>query len=380
MKQVSKRIMEIMNDPIVQVIVGQQRSLDLDEIIEKVSGFWKFDMYSKNPTPPYFNKEGKFVPTDLPLADVLYSMIGAVIKLPYYKSMRETKIKEGQKRLSEERFGKITGLYSNAETLTSGLSMFDMSVTTSREVGDWRKFTLVDFKGEWYDGWKCIEIMPTAEENKFLTESELWTQNRVIFKNFVHPLRWTSVYGKAYFTTKLLIDRLTEDAKFMNGIIEKCLAAGINFPEGEKKVWADTESLGDKKSIKVPAFKIEIDMPKPEGVYTEPPLTQETLVEFDRKRNSYIYSVKPKLQFAVRASELAFYKHIKSQGWNSFPAWIKDAEWETGYRKKGGRTDFNRFVWFQPSEKDEKGQWQRGVAFLARDWEKAERVSTDYEL
>lgn len=361
---------------------------------------WSVDLYTRKPGPAV-TEDGDFVGTDLDLACFMQALVDrqAVVNLPTYTGRRASQKREGERIISKEnRHGTLTGLTANREVFSFGVRLIDHNVvqrdpTTGKEtVGAPRNFMLVDVDGEWYDGWRCIEFSPSAKENSFLNDKKLWTDNKVVFKNFVHPNRWISFYGSYYFMTKVLIERLEEEAKFLKSEVDRLLKAGFTFPSGEgPKEWPHSEKVGAEKKIKVNAFEVEVDIPEFSGQYPPYPNSQAGLILASDRRKALVYGVTPRLRFATRSVELAFHKYgfMSTTGVmenptaadrdasqtgtivEKMPAWIKDAAWERDYVLKGKRSKWNRLVLFQPAP------GQQGVALRYRTWEKTETVAAD---
>jgi len=366
-KQVAKTLREILETEAMQTIID--RTANIDPTIDEVSSWWGYDLYSRRPGPAY--RDGVFVGTDLDLACFMYALAerGAVINLPYYTGLRQKSTKENQRITSaRNRHGNIIGLTSNKDVFSFSVRIFDSNVINTDSVGDYRNFSLTNLEGEWYSGWSTIQFMPTAKENNFLHENDLWSGSRVIFKNFVHPNRWTSYFGQYYFITKALINRLDEEAKYLNTQIKRMLDEGLQFPIHAKPTeWPKTEKEAGK-SIKVKAFQTEIDYPDDESEYPTYESTVENLVELSQKRKKLVYNTIPKLRFATRATELAYFKH----GQNRMPSWLKDVKWEQGYKLPRKRITWDRLVLFQPKV------GSQAVAIRKREYEKSETVSLDY--
>jgi len=367
-KEVAGTLVSVLDNPLMRAI--QDRRTDLRDTIQKVQGFWNYDLFSRKPGPAY--RDGVFVGTDLDLACFLYALVDrkAVIKLPTYQALRARTKTEGQMLSSKHnRHGQILSLVSNQHTFVFSVRLMDMNVMTTGKVGDYRNFAITDFTGDWYDGWHVIEFLPTAKENSFITDNDLWSGNRISFKNFVHPNRWTSFYGQYYFITKALIARLKDECKFIRALIKDMEAHGVKWPDhgdGARKEWPQTTKEAGKK-IKVSAFEVEIDLPDPVGSYLGAAFTTENMVHKQEILDTYRRAV-AQLQFMTRATELAFYKH----GSGKLPAWIKNAEWQEGYVQKGKRTKWDRLVLFQPQV------GQVGVSLRKRLYEKTEEVSHSY--
>jgi hypothetical protein len=242
---------------------------------------------------------------------------------------------------------------------------------------------LVDLDGTWYDGWNKIEFMPSCKENDFLDDKSLWTGNTVFFKNFVHPNRWVSFYGQHYLLTKVLVMRLRAEAAFRRVEVKAKLASGLTFPtegEGAPKEHGAVEVVGESKAEKVAAFEAEVDVDVPE-FYDSYPDTQEGLVAAQKRATLLTYTEVPALNFAVRATELAFAQRARSFDVVSngaekptgsppsepFPAWISGAKWDHEHKIK--RTVWNRLVL------DQKIPFAKGLALRYRVYKKTERVA-----
>jgi len=369
-KKVAKTLKNILDHPMMINILD--RSKDISDTIEEVASWWKYDLFNRKPGPAY-DEDKVFLGTDLDLACFLYELADrkAVINLPEYKNIRSKKFKEGQIKISDEnRHGLILGLSANKETFIFSMKIKDMNIITSNFVGDYRNFSITDFTGKWYNGWKIIQFIPDRSENKFIHESKILEENKIIFKNFVHPNRWTSFFGQYYFITKCLINRLTEEASYYYSETKKMLEENIKFPriENSNKEEGQRVEREKGKSIKVKAFQVEIDVPDNETVFPTYEHNQENLIRLSDTRRYYIYKLIPKLRFATRATELAFFN---SQ--NNKPAWLENVKWEKDFVVPGKRIKWERLVLFQP------GVGERGVSIRKRNYEKSEMVDKDYE-
>ena len=368
-KKVASTLKNVLNNPIMKVILD--KSNDINSTINEVSSWWTYDLFTRKPGPAY-NEDGIFVGTNLDLACFLYELAdrNAAINLPEYKSIRSKSYKEGQVIISNEnRHGVLLGLNANKETFIFSIRIKDMNVMTTNSIGDYRNFSITDFSGDWYDGWKKIEFIPDVKENKFLTESKILQGNHITFNNFSSPNRWTSFFGQYYFMTKVLIDRLTDEAAYYNSEVKSMLEEGIKFPPGsESEDWPHKE-VDKGKSIKVKAFQVEIDVPKNDTSFPVYEHNQENLVKLSNLRRFYVYKLIPKLRFATRATELSYYK---SQ--DNMPAWLENVKWEKDYVVPGKRTKWERLVLFQP------GVGEVGVSIRKRTYEKSEMVSLDYNV
>jgi len=369
-KQVSKTLKNVLTNE--TMIAIRNLYYDMKPVIEEVSAWWDFDMYSRKFGPAVYSDdfEGQ---NKLDLATFLKTIATRrpVLNVPIYKSMRPRTIREGERVVSKEnRHGPLLSLSSNKDLFSFSIKINDANVITTNSVGKPRNFTITDPSGEWYDGWTTIEWDPSASENEFLNDKNLWAGNRVVFKHFVHPNRWTSFYGAPYFITKALIDRLTEEAKHYNVLIKKMLKAGIDYPEkGEdaKTDWGKTETEPGK-SVKFRALEVDIDIPDYEGEYQKVEFNQQELIRLTKLRREWVYTTIPNLRFATRTTELAFFKY----GENKMPHWLKNIKWEEDYKQKGKRIVWERLVIVQP------GVGEVAVAIRKRVKEKAEIMAMNY--
>jgi len=370
-KQPTRAFQKLIHSDAMEAI--RNLSVPVEGIAETLLEHWAFDLYSRKPGPAWVDEGGQIKPTDLDLVCFLSALAdrNAVINLPTYTSKRAKTIREGETVLSKtNRHGRVIGLTANKSVLSFSIRVEDMNVLQSdgqgkEELGAPRNFMIVDLDGEFYSGWKRIEFVPTAKENDFLNDKQLWTGNTIHFENFVHPLRWTSFYGQYYFVTKSLIDRLEQDLAHCNSCIKDMLAKGVYFPstgEGSKKEWPAT-TKGDSKPIKVKTLEVEVDIPWV-GEHPAELVSQESLVRLDKLAHNIKFKQLPALRFATRATELAF---LNAGGLSAgFPAWIKGASWEVGYVQPGKRTEWNRLMLTQ------RFPFEKGFAIRMREYEKSE--------
>lgn len=364
-KQVASSLLFMMTEPIVQTIM--KRNEDVTQVIKEVADFWKFDLFTRRPGPAYYDEQGNLHTTDLDLAVFLYSLAGrkAVINIPEYEAKRVSAKRTDQKVISKyNRHGEIINVGANKEFFSFNIRIKDLNVIGENEVGAPRTFMLTDLDGSWYDGWKTIQFVPTINENKFITENSLWTGNKIYFKNFVSPNRWTSFFGRHYAITKLLIERLKEEASFYNSQWKEFAATGLKFPEGEGP--QTYEYAPKEKGIrkKIQAFEVKIQHPEFEGDYPKKEATVENMVDSYNRQKLFTYTIIPRLQFAIRATE---YAHFKAP--ERMPFWLKNVKWEKNYVERGKRTKWDRLPLYQI----EVGK--PAVSILKRTYEKSTEVA-----
>jgi len=367
-KHVAQSLKTLLGNPLVKCILD--RSCDLTSVIETVKSWWGYDLMSRKPSPAY-DQYGIFKGTDLDLACFLYELSGrgAVINIPTYKGHTKTKKRSDQELLSKyNRNGEITGVGANKHFFSFNVNIIDQNVIGEDKVGDFRIFSLTDKLGDWYDGWREIQFVPTLKENSFITENKLWAGHKIVFKNFIHPNRWTSFFGHHYVITKLLQERLGDEATFLFAEMKRLIASGIKYPKGDGPKTHSYE-YGKSKQQKFPAFETKIYIPETHiaGDYAMVETSQEGLVSSYKTRNSYVYGLIPTLGFMTRASEYAHYKHP-----DRMPAWLKNINWEAGFKiPPRGKTEWDRLKLFQPKV------GEHSVSILKRTYEKSATVSAD---
>ena len=368
-KQIANSLKTLMENPLVLETLNLHS--DIIPVAEKAIEFWGYDLMNRKPSSAY-NEYGLFQGTDLDLACFLYAMVdrGAVINIPTYKGMRQKKTRSDQVVTSaHNRNGKIVGVQANKDFWTFSINVIDQNVIGEDKVGEYRTFSLTDLDGSWYDGWDKLEFVPTLKENRFITENELWSGNRIVFRNMIHPNRWTSFFGHHYVISKLIIERLTDESAFFNAQMKILKSKGIKFPASEGPGDYGTSSYGDSKSVKVESFQAKLYIPaaKYVGEYPKFKETQSALVDAYNTRSKYQNLIKT-LRFMTRATE---YAHSKAP--NNLPAWIKGVTWQDDFKiPGGGRIKWQRLPLFQ----DQVGEFS--IAILRRWYEKSAKVAADY--
>ncbi len=364
-KHVAQTLMNVNIHPVALDVMDRGIE-DLLPAILEVQGWWGYDLFKRKPGPAYYDETGKLQLTNLDLVCFLWELSkrDAVITIPTYKSRRASKTRTDQKTISDKnRNGVITSLQSNQNFFSFSVKIKDMNIISEDSVGDFRTFMLTDLDGSWYEGWKTIQFSPTLKENRWLYENKLFTGNTIFFKNFIAPSRWTSFFGHHYFITKLMIERLTEEASWCRAAYKIMLQMGIKFP-GEKGPAA--YSYGEKtKGIKkiFTSFEVKLQHSPFKGEYKMPKTNQKNMIALYDKQKRYAQIIEG-LRFMTRASEFAHYSNP-----DSFPGWLKNIKWEEDYSEKGKRIKWQRLVLFQP------GVAEIGWSILKRTYEKSTEVA-----
>ena len=164
----------------------------------------------------------------------------------------------------------------------------------------------------------------------------------------------------------MLIERLDDEAKFLNTEVKRMQAAGIDFPETAKdKPESHDYSYGDTVSKTFVAFQAMVYIPESQitGDYTLLEMNQENLMAAYTKRKRLMAAV-AQLRFMTRASEYAHYTNQERM-----PAWFKNVKWEDDFTIPGKRIKWQRLKLFQPAV------GEHSVSILKRTFTKKARVA-----
>ncbi len=300
----------------------------------------------RNPRPA-LDQDGNFQCSDLDLLSFLTPIAarGAVIEIPRYRNRRQVVIRPNERKIGNNQFGPITGLISHQEALSFSVRISDNTIikkdwSTGREnVGGHRNYMVVDCDGHWYQGWDRIIWNPSAEENRFLAESKLWTGHTVYFKNYVHPNRWQSIFSAQYLLKKMLISRINDEADFYAGEVKRLWAAGIRFPFSNREEYLRPSYEGETIPIRIGTIEVILDIPEFSGTYKTVPNTQKGLVEAYQRQKYLTYVLRPQVQFGVRANEAAYFLY----GRKKIASWMEGRRWKP-WKAPKGKIEWNQMI------------------------------------
>lgn len=326
------------------------RAADIDRaFVDAIIGQSIFSWEGRNPRPA-LDKNGAFRGTDLDLLSFMVPMVarGAVIEIPQYRNRRKVVRKDGERKVGGVQFGQVTGLISNKDVFSFSVRIFDRSIvvrdpiTEKESVGAHRNYMLVDCDGYWYDGWNKIVWDPTRAENAFLTEKGLWTDNAVVFTQYVHPARRQSIFGAPYLLLKMLSARLSDEASYYRREMVRLEGLGYTLPPGEKAAYVPPMFEGETQKLKVKTMEVVLDMPEMQGVYPVVEDSVEGLIKAYRRQKLLTYTLRPLVQFVVRADEAAYFRYGLAERF--IAKWVKGITWEDGYVPPKGRVAWSRLA------------------------------------
>ena len=97
--------------------------------------------------------------------------------------------------------------------------------------------------------------------------------------------------------------------------------------------------------IRVGALEMVLDIPEFSGTYPSVPDTQQGLVRADRRQNFLTFTLKPFVQFGVRANEAAYFLHgLTGSPPGKIAYWMNGRTWRPGWKAPGCRTEWNQMV------------------------------------
>lgn len=335
-----------LKNPYAAAIMDRNQAMD-EEFVKTIVAQSIFSYEGRSPTPA-LDENGDFQGTDLDLLSFLVPIVerGAVIEIPRYRNRRKVVVRENERKVGSNQFGKTTGLISNKEVLSFSVRIWDNTIvvrdpeTEKESAGAHRNYMIVDCDGHWYYGWDKIVWNPTAEENKFLTEKKLWTGNAVYFTNYVHPNRWQSFFGAPYLLLKMLIARIDDEAGFYRESMKHLEAVGRELPVGEKTQYTPPAYEGETEPITVQTIEAMLDLSNFHGIYEHVPMTQGGLVQAYRRQKFLTYTLKPLAQFVARADEAAYFRF----GGGRISHWMQGRKWDPDWKMPKGRISWNLMV------------------------------------
>jgi hypothetical protein len=247
------------------------RSIKIGPVCEQVLSLWDFDLSDKKTKTVYDIKNKKVVAQEeeLDLCTFLFSLRNrnAVITIPKYKSRRPKSLKSNEIVLSpKNRNGEIINLTSNKKTFSFGVMIKDKNVLKIDGESNTgiRTFLITDLNGEFYDGWKSIQVNPTENENlwfKDIVFPNKINQNTIQFKYFINPDKWIYLYTCDYLITKVLIERLNEQLKYMKDVMDDMVKNGCKyiFVSNNRKTPKPIRLKEKGKVERILSFQVKLD-------------------------------------------------------------------------------------------------------------------------
>jgi hypothetical protein len=123
--------------------------------------------------------------------------------------------------------------------------------------------------------------------------------------------------------------------------MKRLRAKGIKFPyHGGGKKYIPPEYEGRTEKIYVSTMEMVLDIPNFSGSYKSVPDSSAGLEYAYRRQRFLAYSLKPMVQFCVRANEAAYFFYGVENDFTDYSGkiawWMKNRIWRSGRVKKGG--------------------------------------------
>lgn len=296
------------------------------------------------------------LPFDLASLMILLYYRQASINIPEYHTIREKTKKDNQIVLnSKNRNGKIVALVSNSSTFNFSIRIIDNNIKEidrdgKETIGHPRTFTLTDEFGNLSDNWKNFEFLPNIEENNFFKDILYYTKDKLLFNVFVNKEKAQCFYSEWYYNMKVATQRLTQEKKYLNSIIQKYKQVEvkentqiINNSDYKKK-----EIVKEKvESTKVLCFECIVDEPVISFSYINESLDHKLIYDQAIETLNGINSKLEFYRFITRLVECAWTK-LNPYDSDMKPSEFKiygrsDIKWEPQVVKFPGK----RIEWFK---------------------------------
>lgn len=327
--RVAKTVQAVANrrNPLVRRLLDRTQALT-PAFVARVIKQTQFGFAGRKPRVS-LDDTGAPRPTDMDLFSFLVGALArnAIIEIPYYVNRTPKQLTEHTRHIGMGRFGKLIDLVAHREHLSLSVTIIDQTMVTSDPVsfteasGQPRTYLVVDYTGNWYRGCYGVGFKPTPAEAAFQKRYLLNTEGQNRFKRPLHPNRRESIFGAPYLCAKLLLTRIEDELAHTRRELTRQETEQAITPFD---AYAPTIIVGEKASIMVPTFTVSLmgDHLALEGDYA-------ACADYVEARSLYVTleQFRTRVQFIVRAAEIAFYHHgLKT---NAVAPWIKGISWQT---------------------------------------------------
>ncbi len=317
-------------NPLFKLIMD--RSLQINKILaRRTISQTQFTWHGRRPKPSA-TANGLIRKTNLDLLSWLVELYkrSAQITLNDYQNQLPWKAIAGEQRIGNQKpHGQIVDLISNQKHLSFSVRIKDMSILKSGAgeptLGAERTYMIADHAGNWSPGWHGFDWDKTEDELSYLNRRSLLVDGKVQFDDYLHQNRRQSIYGAPYLLLKLLWQRIEDEIAFYEAELNRLQQLGVvPYAEPAKPTHACL-AVGDSRSALVPVFTMQVTGSKFVGEYAA---VSADAVGYQVAKLSLRFlkhTLRPMVQFVVRADEVAFYRFGLEQGFVS--SWIKGAHW-----------------------------------------------------
>lgn len=334
--------------PDAQLIMNRAHPMG-DSFVHRLVESSTLSFTGRRPRPAY-SENGTLKTADLDLLSFLVHLAlrRSVIEIPTYTNRREKTISANERKIGDRSFGNLVGLTAHKKALSFSVRIFDQSIVTddprtgTETCGAYRNYMVVDADGNWYDGWKTLQLKLTPAERKYFAESGMLTDTDTVhFVHYVHPNRRQSIYGASYLLLKMLTKRLEDEVRFYRAEVRRLAKLGIKTPSTSAPCRTRVR-VGAVKKLSVETMEVVLDMPAFTGSYR--PMTDNVagMAQASERVRQLTYSLLPLVRFVTRADEVAFFRFGEEKGYVA--PWAQNCTWEKGYRPPRAQMLWNRMV------------------------------------
>lgn len=329
-RRVAKSVLAVASGahPLARLIQDRHTEMT-EELMWRVIKLLKFSWPSRKPRQQK-NVRGEKRPTDMDLFSFLLPLIGTdtVLELPHYQTRLPRRTYAEERHLGNVRFGPIAKLISHRSLLSFSVQITDMSIVTrgdeseSDHVGALRTFMMVDYDGKWQPGWNGIAWNFKKAEGQFRERYDLVNDaTHRGFMHYVHPNRRHSIFGAPHLLLKLLWQRLEDEIAFYRSEMKRLAQFASDQPGDSKTV----VSVSPHTGIMVPEFTMKLLGLTMAGEYQPTGDSLSGYQAIKEKERLLAETIRPLVQFIVRANEAAFYHYGRKQDYVA--GWIRGVNW-----------------------------------------------------
>lgn len=252
---------------------------------------------------------------DLATLLILLKHRNCFIRIPQYEATTVKKDVSTIKKVDNNTRGKIIALKSNQNTFNFSITILDEKYLEEKLNKDFefvpRTYTLTDYNGNLGDNWSSFNFDITDEERKYFKDN-IGLDNIFVPTHFVNKELAQCMYTDYYFVSKIFIERLLAERKYITNIKKKYLLK-CNFQKSSefeliRESTVDESDKAKYESIKVCCFEVRPQMEKIEfnfNYINEKQKPEDIVTQCNNLMNGLI-DMTGEYKFFCRMVELAF--------------------------------------------------------------------------
>jgi len=306
----------------------------------------------------------KKLSTDMDLATLLILLKhrNCFIRIPEYDGTTVKKTVSTVEKVGNETRGKIIALKSNQYTFNFSITILDEKYIEEKLDKDIefapRTYTLTDYNGNLGSNWSTFTFDITDEEKEYFKKN-LYLENIMVPSHFVNKQLAQCMYTDYYFNSKILVERLVAERKYLNDLkkkyLSKCKVQSTSEYILEKTIEIDKKDKEKFESVKVCCFEVRPQMDKFDYQfdYIDEKQKPEKIVEQCNELLTGIIDMTSEYKFLCRMIELAFtlmnpYKpDLKPQDFHTY-----NNRYDCKWNEQKVKLPRSRIEWFELMFKD----------------------------